>query len=134
MRVGSAIAALAWREATAVVTRWNRPSDDDRMGAKPQRDRSGSKGERVSEERRSWSAGNLARERFDQMPLSSPAHVTYYVTGDLCFEVGSDSAPKSEKAWTATAMRRLAEIESCKEKLIPGEKVMAPTRKMLDRK
>ena len=58
----------------------------------------------------------------------------YYVTGDLCFEVGSDSAPTREKAWTATVMRRFAEIESGKEKLIPGEKVMAPARKMLDRK
>jgi putative addiction module component (TIGR02574 family) len=45
-----------------------------------------------------------------------------------------DVDPKIEKAWTDTAMRRLTEIESGKEKLIPGEKVMARARKMLGRK
>lgn len=45
-----------------------------------------------------------------------------------------DIDPTIEKAWTDTALRRLAEIESGKEKLIPGEEVMARARKILGRK
>ncbi|MES1166413.1 MAG: addiction module protein [Pseudomonadota bacterium] len=44
-----------------------------------------------------------------------------------------DIDPKIERAWADTAMRRLAEIESGKVKLIPGEQVMAETRKIIGR-
>jgi putative addiction module component (TIGR02574 family) len=44
-----------------------------------------------------------------------------------------DLDPKIEKAWGDTAMRRLAEIESGKVKLIPGEDVMARARKIIGR-
>ena len=42
-----------------------------------------------------------------------------------------DADPKVEKAWADTAMRRLAEIESGKEKLIPGDQVAAEIRKIV---
>jgi len=42
-----------------------------------------------------------------------------------------DIDPTIEKAWTDTAMRRLAEIESGKEKLIPGDEAMARVRKSI---
>lgn len=42
-----------------------------------------------------------------------------------------DIDPTIEKAWTDTAMRRLAEIESGKEKLIPGDQVSAEIRKIV---
>jgi hypothetical protein len=41
--------------------------------------------------------------------------------------------PKNEQAWTDTAMRRLAEIESGKVKLIPGAEAMARARKIVGR-
>ena len=40
-----------------------------------------------------------------------------------------DIDPKIEKAWADTALRRLEEIESGKEKLIPGDEAMARVRK-----
>ena len=41
--------------------------------------------------------------------------------------------PKIEQAWADTAMRRLAEIESGKVKLIPGVEAMARARKIVGR-
>jgi len=41
--------------------------------------------------------------------------------------------PKIEKAWTDTAQRRLAELESGKVKLIPGDEVSARIRKIVGR-
>ena len=42
-----------------------------------------------------------------------------------------DADPKVEKAWADTAMRRLAEIESGKEKLVPGDQVASEIRKIV---
>lgn len=41
--------------------------------------------------------------------------------------------PKIEQAWTDTAMRRLAEIESGKVKLVPGHATSARIRKIVGR-
>ena len=52
----------------------------------------------------------------------------------LIADTAKDIDPKIEKAWGDEAMRRLAEIESGKVKLIPGEEVMARARKIIGRK
>ena len=49
----------------------------------------------------------------------------------LIADTAKDIDPKIEKAWTDTALRRLAEIESGKEKLIPGDQVAAEIRKIV---
>lgn len=41
--------------------------------------------------------------------------------------------PKIEQAWTDTAMRRLAEIESGKVRLVPGHVTSARIRKIVGR-
>ncbi len=41
--------------------------------------------------------------------------------------------PEIERAWTDTALRRLAEIESGKVKLVPGIEAMARARKIAGR-
>ena len=41
--------------------------------------------------------------------------------------------PKVEEAWTREALRRLEEIESGREKGIPGEEVMKRARKIIGR-
>ncbi|MBI2815237.1 MAG: addiction module protein [Opitutae bacterium] len=56
---------------------------------------------------------------------------------ELIEQLISDSAknpdPEIEKAWGDEALRRLAEIESGKVKLIPGDVVAAKMRKILGR-
>ena len=52
----------------------------------------------------------------------------------LIADTAKDIDPKIEKAWGDEAMRRLAEIESGKVKLVPGEEVMARARKIIGRK
>lgn len=41
--------------------------------------------------------------------------------------------PQIEQAWTDTALRRLAEIESGKVMLVPGAEAMARARKIVGR-
>ena len=52
----------------------------------------------------------------------------------LIADTAKDIDPKIEKAWGDEAMRRLEEMESGKEKPIPGEEVMARARKIIGRK
>lgn len=65
-----------------------------------------------------------------QLPYGERAELIEH----LIIANAKDIDPEIEKTWGDEAMRRLAEIESGKEKLIPGEEVMARARKMLGRK
>ena len=51
----------------------------------------------------------------------------------LTMELAKGMDPEIEKAWTDTAMRRLAEMESGKIKPVPGDEVMARARKIVGR-
>lgn len=65
-----------------------------------------------------------------QLPYGERAELIEH----LIIANAQDIDPKIAKAWTDTAMRCLAEIESGKEKFIPGEEVMARARQILGRK
>ncbi|MBC8001885.1 MAG: addiction module protein [Opitutaceae bacterium] len=62
-----------------------------------------------------------------QLPYGERAELIEH----LIIANAKDIDPTIEKAWTDTAMRRLAEIESGKEKLIPGDQVAAEIRKIV---
>lgn len=51
----------------------------------------------------------------------------------LTMELARGMDPEIEKAWTDTAMCRLAEMESGKVKPVPGDEVMARARKIVGR-
>lgn len=64
-----------------------------------------------------------------QLPREQVAELVDRLTMDLA--KGMD--PGTENAWTDTAMRRLAEMESGKVKPVPGDEVMARARKIVGR-
>jgi putative addiction module component (TIGR02574 family) len=49
----------------------------------------------------------------------------------ISLDLAQGIAPEIEQAWGDTALRRLAELESGKTKLVPGAKVMARARKII---
>ena len=69
-------------------------------------------------------------EEARQMPYGDRAELIEQLIADSA----KDIDPQIEKAWGDEAMRRLAEIESGKVKLIPGDEVMARARKIIGRK
>jgi putative addiction module component (TIGR02574 family) len=62
-----------------------------------------------------------------QLPYGERAELIEH----LIIANAQDIDPTIEKAWTDTALRRLAEIESGKEKRIPGDQVAAEIRKIV---
>jgi putative addiction module component (TIGR02574 family) len=79
----------------------------------------------------------MPRKRKVSEIVKEARQLPYGERAELIEQLITDSAkdidPKIEKAWGDTAMRRLAEIESGKVKLIPGEQVMAEVRKLIGR-
>jgi len=64
-----------------------------------------------------------------QMPYGDRAELIEQLIADAA----ANPDPAMEKAWGDEALRRMAEIESGKVKLIPGDEVMARARKILGR-
>lgn len=63
-----------------------------------------------------------------QLPPEELAEVVELLLG----EVG-ESDPEVDEAWKVEVRRRVAEIESGRVKLIPGEQVMTEVRKIVGR-
>ncbi|MFI5335499.1 MAG: addiction module protein [Opitutales bacterium] len=64
-------------------------------------------------------------EEAKQLPYGERAELVE----QLILANAHDLDPKLEKAWADAALQRLAEIESGKVKLIPGDEAMARVRK-----
>ena len=62
-----------------------------------------------------------------------PADVRAELAERLILAAHGGIDPKIEKAWTDTALRRLAEMESGKVKPVPGKEVAARIRKIVGR-
>ena len=66
-------------------------------------------------------------EEARQLPYGDRAELIEQLIADTA----KDIDPQIEKAWGDEALRRLAEIESGKGKLIPGDEAMARVRKSI---
>lgn len=72
--------------------------------------------EQIVEETRQWPEDTVA-ELIDRIALAKHGGV----------------APEREKAWTEAAARRSAELDTGKEKLVPGHHVSARVRRIVGR-